>query len=59
MKTLFLLLELLTESDVVRNVLQSCFTAAVVCVAVLFLLVIYQVLRRSCARRTTAAPSRA
>ena len=27
MKTLFLLLELLTESDVIRNVLHSCFTA--------------------------------
>jgi len=59
MKTLFLLLELLTDSDAIRNVLHSCFTAAVFSVAVLFLLVTYQVLRRSCVRRTAPAPSRA
>jgi putative effector of murein hydrolase LrgA (UPF0299 family) len=59
MKTLFLLLELLTDGDTVRNVLHSCFTAGVVSVAVLFLLVTYQVLRRSSVRRTTPAPSRA
>jgi hypothetical protein len=59
MKTLFLLLDLLTDSDVIRNVLHTCFTAAVFSVAVLFLLIAYQVLRRSCARRTTPAPSRA
>lgn len=54
MKALFLLLELLTDSDAVRNVLDSCFAAGVV---VLFLLAAYQVLRRSCRRRTTPAPS--
>ena len=57
MKTLFLLLELLTNNDVIRNVLHSCFIAGVFSVAILFLLVTYQVLRCSCARRTTAAPS--
>jgi hypothetical protein len=59
MKTLFLLLELLTDSEAIRSILHSCFTAAVFSVAVLFSLVIYQVLRRSCARHTTPAPSRA
>jgi putative effector of murein hydrolase LrgA (UPF0299 family) len=59
MKTLFLLLELLTDSDAIRNVLHSCFTAGVFSVAVLFLLITYQVLRRSCVRRATSAPSRA
>ncbi len=37
MKALFLLLELLTDSDAIRSVLQSCFTAAVFSVVVLFL----------------------
>jgi hypothetical protein len=59
MKPLFLLLDLLTDSDGIRNVLHSCFTAGVVSVAALFLLLTYQVLRRSCARRTAPAPSRA
>jgi hypothetical protein len=59
MKALFLLLELLTDSDVIRNVLHSCFTDGVFSVAVLFLLAAYQVLRRTCMRRTTPAPSRA
>jgi hypothetical protein len=59
MKTLFLLLELLTDSDVIRNVLHSCFTAGIFSVAVLFLIITYQVLRRSCGRRTMPAPSRA
>ena len=59
MKTLFLLLELLTDRDAIRNILHSCFTAALVSVAVLFLLVTYQVLRHSCLRRNTATPSRA
>ena len=53
MKALFLLLELLIDSDAVRNVLDFCFTAGVASVVVLFLLVTYQVLRRSCVRRTT------
>jgi putative effector of murein hydrolase LrgA (UPF0299 family) len=55
MKTLFLLLEFLTDGDAVRNVLNSCFTTGVVSVVVLFLLLTYQVLRRSYA----PAPSRA
>ncbi len=38
MKALFLLLELLTDSDAIRNVLNYCFTAAVFSVAVLSLL---------------------
>ncbi len=58
MKTLFLLLELLTDSDVIRNVLHSCFTAGVFSVAVLFLIITYQVLRRLCVRRATPASSR-
>jgi hypothetical protein len=58
MKALFLLLELLTDRDTVQNVLQSCFTAAMVSVVVLFLLGVYQVLRRSCARHNAASPSR-
>jgi hypothetical protein len=59
MKTLFLLLELLTDSDIIHNVLHYCFTAAVFSVAVLTLLVTYQTLRRSCGCRATPAPSRA
>jgi hypothetical protein len=59
MKALFLLIELLTDSDVIRNVLNSCFTAAVFSVAVLSLLVTYQVLRRSCGRHNSLADSRA
>jgi hypothetical protein len=59
MKALFLLLELLTDGDAVRNVLHSCFTAGVVSVVVLFLLGAYQVLRRTCAHRGGASPSRA
>jgi hypothetical protein len=59
MKTLFLLLELLTDREAIRNILDSCFAAAVVTVAVLFLLGTYQVLRHSCLRRNAATPSRA
>jgi hypothetical protein len=59
MKALFLLLELLTDSDAVRNFLHSCFTVAVFSVGVLFLLVTYQVFRRSYGRRTGPAQSRA
>ncbi len=59
MKALFLLLELLTDNDVIRNALHSCLTAGIFSVVVLFLLAAYQVLRRSCERRTTPAPSRA
>jgi len=59
MKALFLLIELLTDSDVIRNVLNYCFTAAVFSVALLSLLVTYQVLRRSCGRRNSLAHSRA
>ena len=59
MKALFLLLELLTDSDAIRNVLNYCFTAAVLSVAVLSLLATYQVLRRSCGRRNALADSRA
>jgi putative effector of murein hydrolase LrgA (UPF0299 family) len=59
MKTLFLLLELLTDGDAIRNILHSCFSAALVSVAVLFLLGTYQVLRHSRLRRNTATPSRA
>ena len=58
MKALFLLLELLTDGDAIRTVLQSCFTAAVVSVVVLFLLGVYQVFRRFCARRYSASSSR-
>ena len=54
MKTVFLVLDLLTNSDAIRAVLQSCFTAGVVCAGVLFLLGIYQMLRRSCPRRVGA-----
>jgi hypothetical protein len=59
MKTLFLLLELLTDSDAVRNVLDSCFTAGVVSVVFLFSIGAYRVIRLSCLRRNTATPSRA
>jgi hypothetical protein len=59
MKTLFLLLELLTDGDALRNILHSCFTAALVSVAALLLLGTYQVLRLSCLRRNAATPSRA
>jgi hypothetical protein len=59
MKALFLLLELLTDSDAIRSVLQSCFTAGVASVVVLFLWGVYQVARRSCKRGDSASPSRA
>jgi hypothetical protein len=59
MKTLFFLLELLTDRDAIGNILHACFTAALVSVAVLFLLGTYQVLRHSCLRRNTETPSRA
>jgi hypothetical protein len=58
MKTLFLFLELLTDGDALRNILHSCFTAALVCVGTLLLLGTYQVLRPSCLRRNAATPSR-
>ena len=57
MKAIFLILDLLTDSEAIRSVLHSCFTAAVVCVGVLFLLGIYQVLRTFCLRRDGAAAS--
>jgi len=59
MKALFLLIELLTDSEAIRNVLNCCFTAAVFSVAILSLLATYQVLRRSCGRRNSLANSRA
>jgi hypothetical protein len=58
MKALFLLLELLAERGTIRNVLQSCFTAGVVSVVVLFSLGAYQIVRRTCALRNAASPSR-
>ena len=48
MKTLFLLLELLTDSDAIRVVLHSCCTSAVVSVVVLIFVGSYQVIRRRC-----------
>jgi hypothetical protein len=59
MKALFLLLELLTDSDAIRTVLQSCFTAGVASAVVLFLWGVYQVVRRSCKSGDNASPSRA
>jgi cytochrome bd-type quinol oxidase subunit 1 len=59
MKTLFLILNLLTDSQAIRSVVHSCFTVALVSAAVLFLVGAYQVLRHSCLRGNTAAPSRA
>jgi putative effector of murein hydrolase LrgA (UPF0299 family) len=59
MKTIFLLLELLTDGDAIRNVLHACFTAGVISVVVLFLLGVYQVVRRACTRRDSTSPSRA
>jgi|HubBroStandDraft_2_1064218.scaffolds.fasta_scaffold01257_5 cytochrome bd-type quinol oxidase subunit 1 len=58
MKTLFLLLDLLTDSDAIRNIVHSCLTAAVVSVAVLLLLGAYQLLRRSCTRPRAVTSSR-
>jgi hypothetical protein len=59
MKTLFLLLELLTDSDAIRMVLHSSFTAAVVSVVVLIFVGSFQVIRRSLLRRNRRTPSRA
>jgi hypothetical protein len=59
MRTLFLILNLLTDADAIRNALHSCFTAALVSVGVLSLWGAYQVLRHSCGRGKTATPSRA
>ena len=59
MKTLFLLLELLTDSDAIRMVLHSSFTSAVVSVVVLIFVGSYQVIRRSLLRRNRRTPSRA
>jgi hypothetical protein len=47
MKTLFLLLKLLTEWDAIRDALYSCYVLGAVGVAVLFFLMAYQLLRRS------------
>jgi hypothetical protein len=58
MKTLFLLLELLTDSDAIRAVLHSCFTSAVVSVVVLIFAGGYQLIRRSLLRSNCATPSR-
>jgi hypothetical protein len=57
MRTLFLILELLTDGDAVRSAVHACFTVAVTCVGILSLLGAYQVLRRSLLRRDGAAPS--
>jgi flagellar biosynthesis regulator FlaF len=59
MKTIFLILNLLTDTEAIRNVLHSCFTAALVSVGVFVLAGTYQVLRRSSLRRNTGALSRA
>jgi hypothetical protein len=59
MKALFLLLDLLTDSDGVRNFVHSCFIAAVVSVAVLFLLGAYHVFRRTSTRQNALSPRRA
>jgi hypothetical protein len=59
MKILFLILNLLPDGDAIRSVVHSCFTVALVSVAVLFLVGAYQVLRHSCLRGRTATPSRA
>ena len=59
MKTLFLLLDLLTDSGTIRGALHSCLTVALVCVAILSLLGTYQLLRRSCLARLLAPASRA
>jgi hypothetical protein len=59
MKALFLLLELLTDSDAIRSALQSCFTAGVASVVVLFLWGVCQVIRRSRKRGDSISPSRA
>jgi hypothetical protein len=59
MKTLFLLLGLLTDSDAIRIVLHSCFTSAVVSVVVLIFVGSYQVIRRSLLRRDSRTPSHA
>jgi hypothetical protein len=58
-KTLFLLLELLTDSDAIRVVLHSSFTSAVVSVVVLIFVGSYQVIRRSLLRPNSRTPSRA
>jgi cell shape-determining protein MreD len=59
MKTLFLLLGLLTDSDAIRIVLHSCFTSAVVSVVVLIFAGSYQLIRRSLLRPNSATPSHA
>jgi hypothetical protein len=59
MKALFLLLNLLTEGDAIRNVLHSCFTAALVSVGVFVLLGAYQVFRRWHSHRNTGTVWRA
>ena len=57
MKTLFLLLSLLTEPNEIRSVIQSCFTSGVVSVGVFFVLGCYQAIRRSSLRRNGGTPS--
>lgn len=61
MKIVFLLLFLLTDHDAVPRVIHSCFTSAMVSVAVLFFAGSCQVIRRSLGfdRRNRATPSRA
>ena len=58
MKALFLILDLLMDSEAIRSALHSCFAAAVVCVAVLCFVGAYQVLRRSCLARVGTVASR-
>ncbi len=57
MKAIFLILNLLTDSEAISNVLHSCFTAALVSVGVLFFVGTYQVLRRSSLRRNAGTLS--
>lgn len=57
MKIIFLILNLLTDTETIRNVLHSFFTAALVSVGVFFLVGTYQVLRRSSLRRNTGTLS--
>jgi hypothetical protein len=54
MKTLFLLLGLLTDSDAIRIALHSCVTSAVVSVFVVIFVGSYQVIRHSLFRRNRA-----
>ena len=59
MKTLFLLLSLLTDGNQLRSLFDACFTTGVASVLALSLFGFYHAIRRAYPRRNSGAASRA